>query len=177
MSDRGRRLKPTTRARRTARAVMLALLLTLAAVGTAGAQASASEDSVKTDLAQRILVASKAAEVFLQALTVNLPAQRAAAPGVPAAFWDTLMARATARADELVLRLAPAFTENYSLDELRGLLGFYESPIGRAMVAKQGAVMQRSAEIGEQWGVELGMSLAQEFLQSGKMKPDPTGGR
>lgn len=148
-------------------------LLHLGALAAAGAQVPAADDSLKTDLARRILVASKSAEVFLQTLAANLPMQRAAAPDVPAAFWDTLMVRATQQADDLILRLAPAFTENYTLEELRGLLTFYESPIGRAMVAKQTAVMLRSAEIGEQWGVELGMALAQEFMRTGKMKPDP----
>ncbi len=132
---------------------------------------STSQDSIKVDLARRILVASKAADMFVRTFTDALPSQKASTPDLPAVFWDSLSARAVSQADSLVIKFTPAYTENMTVDELRALLAFYESPIGRRMTELQPQVTKRSMEIGQQWGMQLGFAVVQDLMKAGLFKP------
>ena len=139
---------------------------------TGAAQSAAPANGEKLAVARRILVVTKAADMIVQTMTAALPAQRQATPQLPGDFFDTLLVRARSQADTLLVRLTPAFAEVYTLDELRGLLAFYESPVGKRMIELQPAVMARTMAIGQQWGMELGGSVAQEFIRAGRLNPD-----
>jgi hypothetical protein len=39
------------------------------------------------------------------------------------------------------------YTDVYTLDELRGIVGFYKSPVGKSMLAKQPMVLKKSMEM------------------------------
>jgi hypothetical protein len=42
---------------------------------------------------------------------------------------------------------AALFAEVFTLDELKGLVAFYESPVGRSMIEKQPVIIQRAMQI------------------------------
>jgi uncharacterized protein len=149
---------------------LVAVVAVLALSSPLRAQSTA-QDSIKVDLARRILVASKAADMFVRTFTDALPSQKASTPDLPAVFWDSLSARATSQADSLIYKFAPAYTENLTVEELRALLAFYESPIGRRMTELQPQVTKRSMEIGQQWGMQLGFSVVQDLMKAGIIKP------
>lgn len=136
------------------------------------ASAQSSDDNAKVELARQILIVTNSADMFMQGVTASLPTQRMAAPQIPAAFWDTVMVRIEEQADSLLTLLTPVYTETFSLEELQGLLQFYESPLGQRMIELQPMVVSKSMEIGQRWGANIGMSVAQEFMQAGRMKPD-----
>ena len=56
--------------------------------------------------------------------------------------------------DQMTEKLAPLYADVYTAEELAGILAFYESPAGKAMLAKQDVMMQRSIAIGQQWNAE-----------------------
>lgn len=126
---------------------------------------------MKVALARRILVASKAADLFVQTFTEALPAQRASTPNLPAVFWDSVSARAVSQVDSLVDKFVPAYTENLTVDELRDLLAFHESPLGRRMTELMPRITKRSMEIGQQWGMQVGFAVVQDLMKSGLIKP------
>jgi len=51
-------------------------------------------------------------------------------------------------------KLAPLYADIFTEEELAGILAFYKSDAGKAMLAKQDVLMQRSSAIGEQWNEE-----------------------
>lgn len=50
--------------------------------------------------------------------------------------------------DDMVREMVPVYAETYTLDEIRQLTAFYDSPIGQKMLAKMPQLMARSMEIG-----------------------------
>ncbi len=56
--------------------------------------------------------------------------------------------------DQMTEKLAPLYADVYTAEELAGILAFYKSPAGKAMLAKQDVMMQRSMAIGQQWNAE-----------------------
>jgi hypothetical protein len=157
-----------TRLRRSVFAVLTLCLL----APVTQAQSASPTDSAKITVARRILLVTNAAELTVQTMTAALTAQRQASPQVPGALFDSLLARAKSQTGVLIERLIPSFTEVYTLEELRELLAFYESPIGRRMIELQPVVMAKTMEIGQNWGMEIGNSVTQEFIRSGRLNPD-----
>lgn len=157
----------------TRTALLVGAAIALSAPGLdAQANPQAAGDNAKAELAKRILIITKSADMFMQGVTASLPAQRMASPQIPAAFWDTVMVRIEEQADSLLTLLTPVYTETFSTEELRGLLDFYESPLGQRMIELQPIVVSKSMAIGQRWGANIGMTVAQEFMQAGRMKPD-----
>jgi hypothetical protein len=153
----------------TARIAGALAVLALASSQYVHAQSATANDSTRRDLARRVLVITRAAETTITQMESLIPAQAAATPNVPPIFWDRFMERTRASIDTLVTVLIPAYADHFTTEELRGMLAFYESPLGRRMVELQPAVMQTSYQIAEQWGERLAQEVAAELLASGQL--------
>lgn len=57
--------------------------------------------------------------------------------------------------DELYDKLAVIYMESYSEQDVDAILAFYNSPVGKKMVAETPAITKKSMEIGQQWGMQL----------------------
>ncbi len=143
--------------------LMVAPLVLLAS--PSDAQTSAPDP--KTPVIRQILEETKTAEMLLTAIETNLPAQRAASPGIPAVFWERLVAAARTQRGDLIEALVPIYARNFELSELEGLLAFYRSPLGRRLLAIQPALMRDSAQAGQVWGMQLGMAIGEQLGKEG----------
>jgi uncharacterized protein len=56
-------------------------------------------------------------------------------------------------------QMVKLYAEIYSEEELRELIAFYRSPIGRKTLAKMPEIMRRGGELGAQWAKENGSLL------------------
>jgi len=52
---------------------------------------------------------------------------------------------------DFAARNAPLLADVYTKDELDGIAAFYRSPAGKAMIAKQGELMQKSMAAAQEW--------------------------
>lgn len=57
--------------------------------------------------------------------------------------------------DELYDKLAVIYMESYTEEDIDGILAFYNSPVGKKMIAETPAITQKSMQIGQQWGMQL----------------------
>lgn len=53
--------------------------------------------------------------------------------------------------EEFTAKIAPLMADVYTTEELEGLLAFYQSPAGQAMLEKQPLLMEKSMLIGQEW--------------------------
>lgn len=96
-----------------------------------------------------------------------MPVQKASNPRIPAVFWDRFLAQARARKGEFIDSLIPIYSRTFELSELKGLLQFYQSPLGRRLLAAQPAVMQESMQLGQRWGMRIGAEIGQQLAAEG----------
>ncbi len=151
--------------------LVLFLLGMVALPATLVAQASArsgAPDPERLKVARRVVQASGAEAIILKSIELTLPAQRAQSPTIPPEFWDRFAAKARADVGLLVDSLAPVYAVRFSKAELEQLLAFYESPVGRHVVAEQPAVAQESQQLGLRWGTRVGAGIAVEMANEGK---------
>jgi hypothetical protein len=127
----------------------------------------------KRELIRRILDATSAADLMLVAMETALPAQRASNPAVPAVFWERFMARARAERQTLVDSIVPIYDKAFTAEELKGLLQFYESPVGRRFVAASPELARESMLAGQRWGMVLGQQVGAQLQREGVIPPPP----
>jgi hypothetical protein len=60
--------------------------------------------------------------------------------------------RSKARQESLVAMVVPIYDRHFSDEELKGLIAFYESPVGKKAVEVLPQVMDESREAGSRWG-------------------------
>jgi hypothetical protein len=52
-------------------------------------------------------------------------------------------------------KIAKVYMEIYTPDDVKGMIAFFESPVGRKMNGKAGELVQKSLQAGQEWGQEL----------------------
>ena len=61
-------------------------------------------------------------------------------------------------------KIAVAYMETYTHDEVKEMIKFYESPIGKKISSSAGALYKKSTEAGQEWGVEL-QSVMMKYME------------
>ena len=133
-------------------------------------QASRSDgaaDTAKIALIRQVIAATRAADQAVLAMETGLPAQRAANPRIPAVFWDRFAERGRTRRGEFVELLVPVYDQRFSPAELRDLLAFYQSPLGRRLLEVQPDLTRDAMLAGQKWGMQLGAEIGQELAAEG----------
>ena len=150
------------------RSVLAVIALLVVAVPSAAQTRSAlPTDSAKVTLTRQLLKHVGAVDLAIGMMENALPAQRAATPHIPAVFWDRLLAEAKARRGELEDLMVIIYERHFTTDELRQLLAFYQTPIGRKLLASQPSISQESMRAGEEWGGRVGNVVAEQLAKEG----------
>ncbi len=159
----------------TARRVWLMGLILAATVPTTPvlAQQPAPVDAAKAAAIRRLLELNGAARLALSGMESMVPAQRAANPQIPAAFWDAFLARARRALPQLVDALVPIYASHFNQAELDQLVRFYESPLGKHLSEVQPLILQESMQAGHSWGAVIGREVGESLARSGVKPPNP----
>jgi uncharacterized protein len=139
---------------------------------TAYAQAPAAAP-VKVALIRRVLELTQAGDLAVRAMEAAIAAQRAARPQIPNEFWDELAARAHRETPQLVDMLVPIYDAQFTAAELKELIRFYQSPVGRHVSEMQPVIAVQGARAGQRWGAKLGAEVAQDLARRKIQMPPP----
>jgi hypothetical protein len=71
---------------------------------------------------------------------------------------------------ELIEPIIAIYDANYSAEEIRQLLAFYQSPLGRKMIDRTPQITQQSIAVGSAWGQSAGERVAERIRVSAKQK-------
>ena len=128
-------------------------------------------DSVKLRLIGAVLKESHAVDIMLQSLEAWSSSQRTANPAIPPVFWDRFLAAAREQKGELGAIFIQIYDRHFTADDLRQLLAFYRTPIGRKLLAEQPAITQGAMAAGQQWGQRLGFEIGQKMAAEAQKAP------
>lgn len=74
---------------------------------------------------------------------------------IPEAKQAAFIVEFDATLPSLYDKLATVYMEVYTKEDIKGMLAFYESPVGKKMAASSGVIMEKSQEAGQEWGQGL----------------------
>lgn len=83
---------------------------------------------------------------------------------VPADQQEAFKADIKAKMDDLYNQLTTVYIESYSEAEIDAILAFYDTPVGKKMIAQTPHITQKSMEIGQTWGMQL-QPLLMKYMQ------------
>ena len=149
-----------------------AVLCVVVPTAARGQTASATTDPAKLQLIKQLLVKVRVTDQALLAMEQQIPAQRAVNPRVPAEFWDRFMAQARARRGELEDGYAALYDRHFSAAEIRELLAFYDTPIGKRFLEVQPVLMREGIAMGQEWGSRIGAEVGRTMGGEGA-RPGP----
>lgn len=148
------------------------LLLTLATPALAQqtppkdppSEGAAAPDPAAVAAARQIIEITQAGNT-LEKMAIRLveqlaPAFERANPGegelIRTILEEQFVATFSQHQEQFVDSLIPVYTRNLSLDELRALRAFYDSPLGKKLIEVQPAVAEQAMRMGGMWGQKLG---------------------
>ena len=118
-------------------------------------------DAAKKADIKKLLVATGAGNMGMQVVNQMVNMQRRQNPNVPKEFWDDFLSQVSG--DELIDLTIPAYAKHLTHDEIKELIKFYESPVGKKLVKVQPQIMQESMVAGQKWGMDLGRRIAEQL--------------
>ncbi len=141
--------------------LLAALVLAAALFARLPHAAAQAPDSEYRQALQEMLASSGALEsvkvMIPQVIAMTKPSQ----PGIPDAFWTQLEKEMRTKfIDRVVDLYVPIYQKHLTLDDLRQINQFYQSPIGRKLAGATPAITVEGAQM----GAKLGMEMAQEIV-------------
>ena len=111
----------------------------------------AQEGNTKEQDIRRLLVltgSDKLAEQIMDQMMVQLDAD-----GSDKKFWEGF--RAEIDTEALIRMTIPIYDKHLTHEEIRGLIAFYQTPLGAKLIEKLPAIAQDSMAAGMKWGQEI----------------------
>lgn len=91
------------------------------------------------------------------------------APGIPESYLEKL---STAMKEKFVNRMVeigtPIYQKYLSLEDIKKIIAFYESPVGRKLGAATPLISKESMQVGQQLGMEIVRDIQNAFQSYGK---------
>ncbi len=129
---------------------------------------SASEGEVKRDVSQvahEFLRVTGAGELGVRMMHQMIDMQRQTLPDVPDRFWQDFMAEVDPH--DLNSLVVPVYARHFTVEEMESMIAFYRTPVGQKLVSKLPTITAESMAVGRQWGMELGIRIAQRLQEKG----------
>ncbi|MCC8941373.1 DUF2059 domain-containing protein [Bradyrhizobium sp. Arg68] len=86
------------------------------------------------------------------------------------ALMPVMLAAFQARFSELSEAVAIVYANNFTPDDLRGLIAFYKTPVGQKFLAKSPALTQQSLLAGQKFGQSVSVELRQRMIEELRKK-------
>ena len=85
-------------------------------------------------------------------------------------IFDAVLARMSARKQELIDEIALLYAQRLTVEELKEITRFYSSGVGAKFIELQPEIAGQSAAIGQRWGQKLGAEVEQEVRREAKKR-------
>jgi hypothetical protein len=137
---------------RIARLVVIITILVLClASGAPWAQNTAKHEDIK-----KLLDIIGARGIGLRVFNQVIAAFQRSNTEAPEEIWQEISREAETRIDDFITgRLAPIYDQYLSHDDIKGMLAFYQSPLGEKLLSIMPQMSQESMIAGQAWGREF----------------------
>jgi hypothetical protein len=139
--------------------LLAALALSLVCLAPALAQqtAPAENAAAKQQDIRKLLEVTGSAKLGQQVLAQMLNTFRSTNPKVPDEFWDQIMKEFDS--GTMIDLVVPIYAKHLTHEDVKGMLAFYESPLGHKLIEVTPVIAQESMTAGQQWGLEIAQRI------------------
>ena len=135
---------------------MIIIFITSISFAQYGIIKSKKEQDIKI-----LLELSGVTELAVQTMVNMMESFKEMLPEVPDKFWTDFMAEIDKA--ELIALYIPIYDRYYSHNDIKELIIFYKSPVGKKILRVSPYVLQESMQAGEEWGEKLADRVIKKF--------------
>jgi uncharacterized protein len=117
-------------------------------------------DSEKEKLIRDLLSRTKEVEMSEERVLQAMAGMKQLMPRLPEKYWAKY--RSLITFEELQNRLVEVYDKHFTTEELKSLIQFYDSPIGKKLSEKALPILRDSMEIAQQMSKRAGTAVASE---------------
>lgn len=145
--------------------VVMCVAMLFAAAPSASAQAPSDEYKATLEKMLELSGSMASAKAMVPQMISMLKQQSSAS----VSFWDGFQKKWEGKFGSKLAELyAPVYQKYLTLDDLKKIVAFYESPVGKKLGASAPAMMAEGMQIGQKLGMEIATELQQELQAQGK---------
>lgn len=153
--------------------ILLSLLTTMNGVALAQTTDSSNvpvttQETEKIKNIKQLLNVTGASSLSQQIVMQMLISMKSQYPQVPQKFWDAFLAEFNA--DDLLKELIPIYSKYYSDEDIKGLIAFYQTPLGKKTITLLPQLSQESIAIGQRYGLDAGKRAIQKLEAEGYLR-------
>ena len=100
-----------------------------------------------------------------QVFDLLIPQMKPLVPSVSDEIWE--MFKNNMKLDDLIKDFIPLYDKYYTLEEIKEMIAFYESPLGRKMIRLNPQWTVESMALGQAWGHKIAEKLINSLRSSG----------
>jgi hypothetical protein len=154
----------TKKSKRKEKSVKSTCLLVVASVLALSVTLAQAEQTAKQDDIKRFLTIIGARTIGLRVFNQIIASLQKAHPDIPESVWQEILGEAEAQTDGFVAeRLVPIYDQYLTHDDIKGLIAFYESPLGAKLLSVMPQMSQESMLAGQTWGREFAETVRQRL--------------
>ena len=134
----------------------------------AGKKGAAKKEAIDPKLEadiREMLKLSGQGEIGVQVIQQMVASFKTALPSVPKKFWDEFVKEVDA--GEIIEMVVPIYAKHFTREDIKAMVEFYKSPVGRKMIAKQPQITMESMKVGEAWGQGISERLMKRLEEEG----------
>lgn len=145
--------------------VVMCVAMLFAAAPSVSAQAPSAEYKATLEKMLEVSGSMASAKAMVPQMIMMMKQQ---SPAVAASFWDGFQKKWEAKFGSRLAELyAPIYQKYLTLDDLKKIVAFYESPVGQKLGAATPAMMGEGMQMGQKLGMEIATELQQELQAQG----------
>ena len=129
----------------------------------------AQTDTEYSEVLNEMMILSGAHETYEAAINQMISMFKGQDNGnIPDKFWDELESEMkTSGVNELTKKLVPVYQKHFNIEDLKGMIEFYKTPLGKKYATKTPAITTESMQVGQIWGMELGEKIVKKLEEEG----------
>ena len=109
-----------------------------------------------TAAVQKMLEVSNGLDAAQQIMTQLFAVFKSQLSEVPAEAWDRLQKEMSA--------------SMLTLEDMKAIIAFYESPAGKKLAASQTGIATESFQVGQKWGEQIGLKVQEQLKKEGYLQ-------
>lgn len=129
-----------------------------------------SQSVSKTNDIKRLLEITGSGKLGVQVGQTMISSFKQSYPNVPEEFWNSFLKELNS--DVLINMIIPIYDKYYSESEIRELTEFYQSALGKKVIATMPQIMQESMQAGQSWGRAIGEKVYTNLKEKGFVKKE-----
>ena len=148
-----------------------------AATPAAPAAASAEDKDAKLADIRKLMNLTGGGDIGKQVVEQMLETFKQSNPNIPETFWTEFMKEVDA--NQLIELNVPIYDKHLTHEDIKGIIAFYESPVGKKFITVLPQIVEESYAAGQEWGYGIGTKLRNKLEKEGYLKQEeavPAGG-